>query len=146
MLWCVRGRFEQSLRNRLEPRRRCATLLSSRIDGLAEENGSSIFSSLLLLTESARLPEGVEDVQSAVTRAMDVVNDRKKIASDEASRINADKADKDVEVAIDTILVAHGDVLQILQTGIDRVNPQLHRKLVKHLNPGELRLLLSSSS
>jgi broad specificity phosphatase PhoE len=39
----------------------------------------------------------------------------------------------------DIVLVAHGDVLQIMQTAFEKRDPRTHRTTVKHLNTGCIR-------
>eukprot|EP01102_Stenamoeba_stenopodia_P021282 TRINITY_DN853_c0_g1_i1.p1 TRINITY_DN853_c0_g1~~TRINITY_DN853_c0_g1_i1.p1 ORF type:complete len:146 (-),score=23.94 TRINITY_DN853_c0_g1_i1:119-556(-) len=116
--------------------------LRERCFGVFEGTSNKNYESVWARDEDGtELQEGVEDVQSVLSRAMEVVNEqqpRSITAPTDSSPMKRVKT-----ILVDTILVAHGDVLQILQTGIEGVETRLHRKLVKHLNPGELRLLHS---
>lgn len=66
---------------------------------------------------------GVESVNSVLKRATSLI-----------LKIEKTYQDKDI------LLVAHGDTLQILQTGFQRVNPTQHRSL-SHLEVAEIRQL-----
>lgn len=65
----------------------------------------------------------VESVRSVLKRATSLILEVEKTYQDK-----------------DILLVAHGDTLQILQTGFQRVNPAQHRRL-PHLEVAEIRQL-----
>jgi len=84
-------------------------------------------------TEIVAKVKSIASITTSINKIPDATHDK-------------NETDNEMDVMIDTILVAHGDVLQILQTGVNKVEPRLHRKLVEHQNPGELRLLSFTKS
>jgi probable phosphoglycerate mutase len=73
--------------------------------------------------DSAHKHNGVESTQEVLDRATSLIAD-----------LERDSSGRTI------LLVSHGDVLQILQTAFERVDPGAHR-LLPHLETGEIRKL-----
>ena len=93
--------------------------------------------------DSSHTNKGVESVDSVIDRATDCIVAWNDLLGRSSTESNNDEDSASLPFMV--LCVAHGDVLQILQTAFEKMDGRLHRSL-PHLETAQLRPLVLAAS